>query len=143
MARIPASSETASYRMSKVGQKDTKAELKLRRELFSRGLRYRLNIPLLKKPRRVADIVFIGCRVAVFVDGCFWHGCTLHRTSPKQNQTLWKEKIEANIARDNDTNTKLKDAGWEVVRIWEHDSVQEAADHIESVLAKRIKIRSK
>ena len=103
--------------MAKVRQRDTAAELALRRELYKRNLRYRVDYKVLDRPRRVADVVFPGLKVAVFVDGCFWHGCPEHATWPKTNTDFWRSKIEANRTRDDDTNARLIAAGWHVVRI--------------------------
>lgn len=119
--RQPTSPEI-SRRMSKVRQKGTDAEIALRHELYRRGLRYRVNLEVLKKPRRVADIVFPGLRIAVFIDGCFWHGCPVHATWPKRNAEFWRYKIEANRLRDADTNERLRGIGWRVLRFWEHGS---------------------
>lgn len=116
--------------MSKVRQKGTAAEISLRKELYRRGMRYRVNFVVLKKPRRVADIIFLGLRIAVFVDGCFWHGCPVHATWPKQNAEFWRQKIEANRRRDVDTNEKLRAIGWNVLRFWEHESPSSAAETI-------------
>jgi len=113
--------------MAKVRQKDTAAELALRRALFQEGLRYRVNLVVLEKPRRVADVAFPGLRIAIFVDGCFWHGCPMHASWPKQNANFWRQKIEANQARDADTNSKLIGLGWTVLRFWEHESPIESA----------------
>lgn len=96
MPRIQPSSPEASRRMAKVRQKGTGTEMALRRELCRRGLRYRVNFEVLKKPRRIADIAFPRLRIAIFVDGCFWHGCPEHATWPKQNAEFWLQKIEAN-----------------------------------------------
>jgi DNA mismatch endonuclease (patch repair protein) len=120
--------------MARVRQRDTDIELELRRALYALGLRYRLQVPLIAKPRRVADIVFIGARVAVFVDGCFWHGCPQHATWPKQNAEFWTQKIKTNQARDADTDTRLRALGWEVMRVWAHEEPRQAAQRI----AKRI-----
>lgn len=130
MSRIPPSSENTSRRMAKVRQKDTDAELALRRELHCRGLRYRVDYVVLKKPRRVADIVFPKLKIAIFVDGCFWHGCPLHGTWPKQNAELWRNKIEGNRARDLDTNSRLRKEGWIVLRFWRHELASDAAETI-------------
>lgn len=113
--------------MAKVRQKGTDAEIALRRELHRRGLRYRVDYEVLKKPRRVADVVFPGLKIAIFVDGCFWHGCPEHASWPKQNAEFWRKKIEANRLRDADTNSRLIDIGWTVLRYWEHESPVEAA----------------
>lgn len=134
MARVSPSSREASLRMARVRQKGTGAELSLRKELHGRGLRYRLQVPLLTKPRRVADIVFPRVRVAVFVDGCFWHGCPEHASWPKSNAQFWRDKIEANRARDADTDRRLSASGWRVIRVWAHERVGEAAERIENVV---------
>ncbi len=134
MSRVSPSSHEASLRMARVRQKGTDAELSLRKELHSRGLRYRLHVPLLTKPRRVADIVFSGARVAVFVDGCFWHGCPEHASWPKSNAQFWRDKIETNRARDADTDRRLRASGWRVVRVWSHESADDAAERIEHIV---------
>ncbi|WP_162910257.1 very short patch repair endonuclease [Azohydromonas sediminis] len=127
MPSVSPSSPEASRRMARVRQRGTDVEIELRRALHALGLRYRLQVPLPRKPRRVADIVFIGARVAVFVDGCFWHGCPLHATWPKENAGFWRAKIEANRARDADTTRRLRELGWEVIRVWSHEDPVEAA----------------
>ncbi len=137
MTRVSPSSRSASQRMARVRQKGTKAELNLRRALHARGLRYRLQVPVLTKPRRVADIVFPSARVAVFVDGCFWHGCPEHASWPKSNADFWRNKIEANRSRDVDTDQRLNELGWKTVRIWEHENVGEAAERISEIVADR------
>jgi DNA mismatch endonuclease (patch repair protein) len=115
--------------------RDTEPEMALRRELHRRGLRYRVDAPILPGLRRRADLVFTKPRVAVFVDGCFWHGCPEHGTKSRSNAAFWSAKISANIARDADTNRRLAASGWVVVRIWAHEASQVAADRIESLLA--------
>jgi DNA mismatch endonuclease (patch repair protein) len=84
--------------------------------------------------RRTADVVFPAARVAVFLDGCFWHGCPLHGTSPKNNAAWWRAKIDANIVRDRDTDARLMALSWTVVRIWEHEDFAEASDRIEAIV---------
>jgi DNA mismatch endonuclease (patch repair protein) len=123
--------------MARVRQRGTDIEIELRKALYALGLRYRLQVPLLSKPRRVADIAFLGPRVAVFVDGCFWHGCPLHATWPKENAEFWRAKIEANRARDADTDRRLSELGWEVVRIWAHESPAAAARHVSKIVETR------
>lgn len=123
--------------MRRVRQKNTSAESLLRHELFALGLRYRIQVPVLTKPRRVADVVFSGLRVAVFIDGCFWHGCPLHATWPKENAEFWRAKILANQDRDRDTDERLRADGWEVVRIWSHELPKKAAERIATILAER------
>lgn len=128
------SSPEASARLARVRQKDTATELRLRRTLHARGLRYRLHVPLLKKPRRVADIVFRRRKLAIFVDGCFWHGCPQHGTSSKSNAEFWRDKIETNKKRGLDTNKRLTEAGWRVLRVWEHEDAEDAANRIMEAL---------
>lgn len=124
--------------MARVRQRGTDVEIELRRALHALGLRYRVQVPLLRKPRRVADIVFMGARVAVFVDGCFWHGCPIHATWPKENAGFWRAKIEANRARDADTTRRLRELGWEVIRVWSHEDPTEAARRIyDRVMARK------
>src|SRR5262249_50613289 len=113
--------------MKAAGPRDTAAELALRAALDSSGLDYTTDQLLLPGLRRRGDIVFLPERVVVFVDGCFWHGCPLHGTWPKQNAEFWREKIETNRHRDADTDRRLEAAGWRVVRIWEHEDPGEAA----------------
>jgi DNA mismatch endonuclease (patch repair protein) len=107
----------------------------LRRELHRRGLRYRVDALILPGLRRKADLVFAKRRVAVFVDGCFWHGCPEHGTKSRSNAAFWSQKISTNMARDADTNRRLAELGWTVVRIWAHEAPQTAADRIETLLA--------
>ncbi|MYB89165.1 MAG: very short patch repair endonuclease [Proteobacteria bacterium] len=140
MARIVSSPLATSRRMAKVRQKGTDAEIALRREIYRIGLRYRVDYAVLKKPRRVADVAFPGLRIAIFVDGCFWHGCPEHATWPKRNAEFWQQKIEANRLRDVDTNERLCALGWTVLRFWEHESPTEAAATVAKMVAK---VRSK
>ncbi|MCG3042010.1 very short patch repair endonuclease [Streptomyces sp. S1A] len=107
--------------------RDTKPELALRSLLHRAGLRYRVDTQPLEGVRRRADIVFPKERIAVFVDGCFWHGCPEHMRASKKNAESWKTKIEGNRARDAETNELLRAAGWTVIRIWEHENPAEAA----------------
>ncbi len=123
--------------MQSVRQKNTSAEYALRRELHARGLRYRIQVPVLTKPRRVADVAFSGLRVAVFIDGCFWHGCPQHATWPKQNAEFWRAKILANQQRDHDTDERLRAEDWEVVRAWEHEPPERVATRVATIVAKR------
>jgi DNA mismatch endonuclease, patch repair protein len=134
MGRIQSSSPEASRRMMKVRQTGTKAEMALRKALHRLGLRYRINFQVLKKPRRIADVAFTKYKIAVFVDGCFWHGCPEHASWPMSNSEFWQLKIEANRARDADTDAKLREIGWTVIRIWEHECPEMAADAINAVM---------
>ena len=118
-------------------RRDTKPELALRCELWRRGLRYRVDRPPIAGMRRRADLVFPRQRVAVFVDGCFWHRCPEHSTNPKANREWWIEKLDRNVARDRDTNRQLVEAGWSVVRVWEHEPPTDAADRVEQAVRSR------
>src|SRR4051812_26626250 len=101
--------------------RDTKPELALRRLLHSRGLRYRVDYRPLQGVRNRADVVFTRAKVAVFVDGCFWHGCPEHYMPSKTNVDYWAPKIAANRARDHAFDRLLQQSGWKVVRVWEHE----------------------
>lgn len=137
--RVPAhpgaSSQERSARMSSAKRRDTLPEMLLRRELHRRGRRYRVVMKVPGNSRRTIDIAFPRQRVAVFVDGCFWHGCTEHGTQPSANAEWWSTKLAANLARDGDTNRLLLEAGWRVVRIWEHEDPREAANLVEALLS--------
>lgn len=113
---------------------DTKPEAALRSELHRRGRRFRKNTRPVETVNCRADIVFAASKVAVFVDGCFWHRCPEHGVSPRTNTEYWTAKLERNVARDRRNDAELARAGWTVVRIWEHDSPRAAADRIEAVL---------
>jgi DNA mismatch endonuclease (patch repair protein) len=116
---------------------DTGPEIALRSALHARGLRFRKNLRLdLGERRRVRpDIVFPGLRLAVFVDGCFWHGCQEHRSLPTSNASFWKEKIEGTARRDAQQATWLQEQGWTVIRVWEHDVPEHAERLISAVVA--------
>lgn len=120
--------------MTATAGRDNERERALRSELHRRGLRFRLHQSLLTNSRRTVDIAFSGARAAVLLDGCFWHGCPTHGTWPKNNAAWWRNKIETNIARDRDTDRRLTDAGWHVLRIWEHEAIEIAADRIETLV---------
>ena len=117
--------------------RDTRPEMAVRSEVHRRGLRYRVDEQPLASLRRRADLVFRPSKVAVFVDGCLWHGCQEHCRIPKTHEDYWSEKIGRNVTRDRDTDSKLREAGWLPVRIWEHDDPAEAADRIAEVVTSR------
>lgn len=113
---------SAANRRSMLGNRarDTAPELALRSLVHAAGLRYRVAAKPLAGMRRTADMVFRPVRVAVFVDGCFWHGCEQHFVPPKTNPDYWREKIGGNMRRDRETDARLADADWLVLRFWEH-----------------------
>ncbi|MEV0034562.1 very short patch repair endonuclease [Streptomyces sp. NPDC050804] len=116
------SSASVSARMSRQSSRDTTPEIAVRKILHAAGLRYRVNVPVPGMPRRTIDIVFGRAKVAVFLDGCFWHGCPQHATHPKANAQWWRAKLDKNIARDRETTEHLEAEGWTVLRFWEHES---------------------
>jgi len=134
-----ASSPAALARMIAARRRDTAPERALRSALHRLGLRFRVDISPEKGSRRRADIVFPRARVAVYVDGCYWHGCPHHATWPTANAEWWRSKIEANRARDADTDRQLRAAGWTVVRVWEHEGAAAAPRILEVVSTNRQK----
>ena len=129
-----ASSDAVRRRMQDQPRRDTSCELRLRSELHSRGFRYRVDARPLHDWRRRADLVFPSARVAVFVDGCFWHSCPEHGCLPKRNTEWWEAKLERTSARDRDTDRRLTAAGWTVVRVWEHEHAVTAAERVARVV---------
>lgn len=122
--------------MARVRSKNTGIEMVLRTQLWADGFRYRLSYKLLGKP----DLVFVKAKVAVFVDGCFWHSCPTHGQLPKTNAAFWATKLENNKLRDLAVDTELKALGWTVVRIWEHElkcDVERVVDNLKKIIAKR------
>jgi DNA mismatch endonuclease (patch repair protein) len=115
-------------------RRDTKPEMAVRRAVHALGLRYRVDARPLSDLNRRADLVFKRAKVAVFVDGCYWHGCPEHGTTPKQNANYWGPKIKRNRDRDAETDRLLGEAGWVTVRIWEHEDSHEAARRIARVV---------
>lgn len=122
-----------SAKMSSLPRHGTKPEVLLRQALHRRGLRFRVQLKVPGNRRRTIDIAFTRARLAVYMDGCFWHGCPAHHVRPKANSDWWQWKIERNQARDRDTDRQLKEAGWDVLRIWEHEDPSEAAHLVEQV----------
>lgn len=110
----------SSERMRNIGQRDTDCEMRLRSHLHANGLRFRVDHPI-SGVRTRPDIVFTRAKVAVFVDGCFWHGCPVHGTTSKTNSEFWRAKIAGNRARDARSTQSLIEAGWRVVRLWSHE----------------------
>lgn len=137
MSGPAASSPEARNRMQANRRRDTKPEKLLRSILHARGRRYRIDYPIRPaygvRPIR-PDIVFPQAKLAIFVDGCFWHSCPEHGTMPKANQDYWRVKLAENLQRDHRTTTELTKAGWKVIRLWTHISALEAADRVEEAL---------
>ncbi|MFE7418655.1 very short patch repair endonuclease [Rhodococcus sp. NPDC057529] len=131
---MPATDPATSARMRAQRRRDTAPELALRRELHRRGVRFFVDRAPMKGVRRRADLVFPRLKVAVYVDGCFWHSCPQHATFPKNNAQWWADKLAGNVTRDRDTDSTLTDAGWTVVRIWEHENPVVAADRVQAAL---------
>ena len=125
-----------SRKMSTLARRDTKPELLLRSELHRRGMRFRVQMKVPGNNRRTVDIAFTRVRLAVYVDGCFWHGCPEHHVRPKANSDWWHWKIERNQARDRDTDKALQSLGWTVIRVWEHVEPRSAADLVAETYSK-------
>lgn len=123
--------------MQAQSRRDTAPELRIRRELHRRGLRFRVDQSPVAGLRTRADIVFGASRVAVFVNGCFWHQCPVHGTVPKNNREWWTAKLRANVERDARADDLLHQAGWVSLRFWEHDDVMSAAEAIEILVRAR------
>lgn len=127
---------SAGTRKSMLGNtaRDTLPEVAVRRILHAAGLRYRVNTRPDPTLRRTADVLFTRRRVAVFIDGCYWHGCPDHYTVPKANADFWREKLERNRERDAETTRVLSGRGWQVMRFWTHEDPRSiAASIIEAV----------
>ena len=138
----PGSSDpTVSARMAGLARRDTAPEVAIRRLLHAQGLRYRVAYPVPGLRRRSIDIAFTRRKVAVFVDGCFWHGCPEHGTQPRANASWWTTKLAANRARDGDTTARLVDQGWVVIRVWEHEVPGEVSMRIADRLAEGAPLR--
>ena len=122
-----ASSEAIRKTMLRNRNRDTAPEIALRSMVHRAGLRFRVAKPPVRGIRRTADMVFARSRVAVFMDGCFWHGCPEHYVEPSTNVEYWRAKIGGNVSRDRDTDNRLAEAGWHVLRVWEHEPTVDAA----------------
>ncbi|MFP4554852.1 MAG: very short patch repair endonuclease [Actinomycetota bacterium] len=122
--------EAISHQMSRMPRGSTKPEVALRRELHARGVRFRLHRRDLPG---TPDLVLVRPRVAVFVDGCFWHSCPEHGTLPKNNREWWRQKLSGNIERDRRKDAELLELGWTPLHIWEHEPVDQAADRLEEL----------
>lgn len=136
-AASTASTPGVRRRMQVQRTRDTAPELAIRRLLHAQGLRYRVDEAPLPGLRRRADIVFGPAKVAVYVDGCFWHGCPQHGNRPTRNADYWAAKLDRNRRRDADTDAQLTAAGWLALRLWEHEPPEEAASRVASVVSQR------
>jgi DNA mismatch endonuclease (patch repair protein) len=117
--------------MSRLARRDTAPEVALRRELHRRGMRFRVQMKVPGNNRRTIDIAFTRAQLAVYVDGCFWHGCPEHHVRPRANSDWWRWKIDRNQTRDADTDRQLEAVGWSVIRVWEHEPPDSAADAVQ------------
>lgn len=131
---IPLDAAT-SARLRRQRRSATKPEVELRRELHRRGMRFRVNHAGL--PGR-PDVAFTRAKIAVFVDGCFWHLCPDHGTLPRNNREWWRAKLDRNVARDRAKDAALAELGWCVVHVWEHETPGEAADLVEAEWRRRL-----
>lgn len=123
--------------MSRLARRDTAPEVALRQAMHRRGMRFRVQMKVPGNNRRTIDIAFTRVRLAVYVDGCFWHGCPEHHVRPRANSEWWEWKIARNQARDRDTDQALLVSGWAVHRVWEHELPEQAAYIVERVYRDR------
>ncbi|MGW1546790.1 very short patch repair endonuclease [Streptomyces sp. NPDC002346] len=123
--------------MSRQASRDTAPEVAVRKLLHAAGYRYRINERVPGMSRRTIDIAFTRAKVAVMIDGCFWHGCPEHATQPKANSEWWRKKLERNIARDLETTEHLTAAGWTVLRFWEHEAPEAVAARVAEAVRQR------
>lgn len=131
------SSDVVRRRMENQRRRDTKPELLLRSELHRRGLRFFVDHQVKGLKRKRPDVCFTRARVAVFVDGCFWHSCPIHGSTPKSNRSWWEEKLAANVRRDREADATLELLGWLVIRVWEHEDTTDAAERVEEIVRSR------
>ncbi|RAG83794.1 very short patch repair endonuclease [Streptacidiphilus pinicola] len=135
------SSPDVSVRMSLQASQNTRPEVAVRRALRAIGVGYRIHVAVPGKRRRSIDIAFVGPKVAVFIDGCFWHSCPEHGTRPGSNSEQWRAKFARNIERDLDTTAHLEGLGWLVLRFWEHQSPVDVAEQVAAAVAERRRSR--
>ncbi|MDF6062697.1 very short patch repair endonuclease [Streptomyces sp. JH010] len=130
MSTAKPSSPGVSARMSRQARRDTAPEVAVRKLLHGAGYRYRINERVPGMSRRTIDIAFTRAKVAVMIDGCFWHGCPEHATQPKSNAEWWRQKLDRNMTRDTETTEYLASQGWTVLRFWEHTPAEEVAEAV-------------
>lgn len=128
---------TVRVRMQRQLRRDTGPELAVRKALHHRGIRFRVDVRPEPDLRMRGDLVWRGRKVVVMIDGCFWHGCPIHGTSPKNNAQWWREKIGANVERDRRHDVELRQRGWMVMRFWEHEDPVGVAEQIERLVKTR------
>jgi DNA mismatch endonuclease (patch repair protein) len=128
-------SDTVSVQMSRMPRRDSGPEIAVRRILHARGLRFRVNHPDL--PGR-PDVVFTRARIAIFIDGCFWHACPVHGTLPRNNRDWWRAKLDTNLKRDRRKDEELRALGWTPLHYWEHETPEDVADDVVSRWSERI-----
>lgn len=129
-AREESVPESVRRRMRNTPRRDTPFEIAVRKQAYALGLRYRVDCGVPGVTRGRPDLVFSGRRVAVFLDGCFWHSCPIHRSAPATNREWWAAKLRANADRDERHRRELEDAGWTVLRFWEHEDPATVAAEI-------------
>lgn len=134
MSTAKPSSPGVAARMSRQARRDTAPEVAVRKLLHAAGYRYRINERVPGMSRRTIDIAFTRAKVAVMIDGCFWHGCPEHTTQPKSNAEWWRQKLDRNMARDAETTAHLTAEGWVVLRFWEHQVPGQVADTVAEVV---------
>jgi len=117
--------------------RDTRPEIALRSGLHAAGLRFRKHYRPLQGSRCDVDVAFTRWRVAVLLDGCFWHGCPEHATRPATNEEWWAAKLDGNIARDRRTDQMLRDEGWTVLRFWEHEATEDIVTRVVGMIAEK------
>jgi DNA mismatch endonuclease (patch repair protein) len=121
--------------MQRQRRRDTAPELAIRRILHARGMRFFVDRKVLPELRTRADMVFPRWHLAIFIDGCFWHGCPDHGTTPKSNQAWWRAKLAGTAARDRKVDDSLRSSGWRVIRVWEHENPGAAAERIAAAVS--------
>jgi DNA mismatch endonuclease (patch repair protein) len=126
--------------MSRQRSRDTAPEVLVRSLLHRKGLRFRVHAAPLADRRRTVDILFSGPRIAVLIDGCFWHRCPDHGSSPASNSEWWRRKLDRNVERDRDTDQRLVEAGWTVMRFWEHEDPNVVAASIEAAVLDHMRL---
>lgn len=134
MSNAPQASSSSVRAVMRANGFESSTERVLRSALHARGLRFRKHVEPLPGVRCRPDVVFTRARVAVFVDGCFWHQCPEHFRPSRRNAEWWAAKLQRNVARDREQDLALAEAGWIVVRVWEHEDVDAAADRVSAIV---------